>query len=897
VLSGKQSTIIIYNTEAGLFAVNDQTGVRVMLGAGSSFNNTEIQGNGNKLEVAGGQEGDTKGSFGSISVNSSGEIEFKGDFGEEDIVIQADNASVKVAGGTKIKKFDVQSAASIEAEDDTSNVGNVTVSGNKTVNLQGNLSNTDVTVTGNNATLAVGNNTQVKNVDVAANATVSSGTGSTITNVAVTTSGTVNLQGNLSNTNVTVTGNNATLAIGNNTQVKNVDVAANATVSSGTGSTITNVVVTTANTVTLQGNMSSTTVSTTTDGAGITLGANATVNKVEVGANTTLSGEVTGIQDVTVVNDNVTVTGVDALAAAKQQVAEAILAILPADANSITVIGTWFEDLNKIYTAEALGINLSGNANYGRLAAVKTRVHTLLAQKAADELTYLAAIGITETGALSVTQNLTLARNGAYGTTITWSSNVPSVVAIAGTVNRPEGADATVILTATITKGSSPVTKNFPVTVSMKPKLDAPLATPVSGQVAFGTLVSLYASAGADIYYTTGTTSTPTINSTKYTTAIPINAAVTIKAIAVKDGMSSSNVATFSYTLKTAPVITGYTVAPGTALGSTKITYSTIGKVVKYVKQTNAFTTPYEGQTAPVNAQSFVSGIDINSCVAGDHIGLFELGIGSKVVKFIDITLQASHILSQSVAPNAVNIAVSNRVGSNDTVVVTGLAAGDIVKVYSAATGGFVLGQETVASGSTMVTIRNLNLLAIGGTIHVSVTSSNILESARTPKTYSVESDVQHPLVLESANLNVLPGVYVVRVVLRNGVSADNITATVDGVPMEISTDYATGNVVFYKQVAASRVNPELSMDVTIREAASVPPGVEVINNVNILPAVYVARIVLENATSTEGLTVTIDGIDMLEGTDQTIGGHVFYQQVSQDEVNAQMKFTLEVIS
>ncbi|MCQ2591748.1 MAG: SUMF1/EgtB/PvdO family nonheme iron enzyme [Treponema sp.] len=83
---------------------------------------------------------------------------------------------------------------------------------------------------------------------------------------------------------------------------------------------------------------------------------------------------------------------------------------------------------------------------------------------------------------------------------------------------------------------------------------DESVATPAfsvaSGEVARGTSVTITcATKGAKIYYTTDGT-TPTTSSTEYTAAISVTSAVTIKAIAVKDGMNDSAVASASYTIK-----------------------------------------------------------------------------------------------------------------------------------------------------------------------------------------------------------------------------------------------------------------------------------------------------------------------------------------------------------
>ena len=76
-----------------------------------------------------------------------------------------------------------------------------------------------------------------------------------------------------------------------------------------------------------------------------------------------------------------------------------------------------------------------------------------------------------------------------------------------------------------------------------------PTFSPAAGEVAKGTTVTISTeTADAIIYYTTDGTD-PTTSSTVYSSAITINSAMTIKAIAAKDGNANSAVATAVYTI------------------------------------------------------------------------------------------------------------------------------------------------------------------------------------------------------------------------------------------------------------------------------------------------------------------------------------------------------------
>jgi len=139
--------------------------------------------------------------------------------------------------------------------------------------------------------------------------------------------------------------------------------------------------------------------------------------------------------------------------------------------------------------------------------------------------------------------------------------------------------------------------------------------------------------------------------------------------------------------------------------------------------------------------------VKVNSAV----VSISQLGTGSGTVN-VSVTrkeMQESALEPvdydaevQSSPPVDADITVVNNVqaSSDDTVTVTGLVAGDIIKVYKTSAGGLLWGKATVASGSTeaKLTIRQLGTGA--GSVWVTVTSAGKLESTRIEQSYLVES-------------------------------------------------------------------------------------------------------------------------------------------------------------
>lgn len=108
-------------------------------------------------------------------------------------------------------------------------------------------------------------------------------------------------------------------------------------------------------------------------------------------------------------------------------------------------------------------------------------------------------------------------------------------ISVAGTVLQPTKAGVSKLTLAELTSEDT--------------KVATPTFTPSSWTE--GTTLSLTMSTatdGATIYYTTDGTTTPTSESTEYTAAITLSATTTIKAIAIKEGMTASDVATGTFT-------------------------------------------------------------------------------------------------------------------------------------------------------------------------------------------------------------------------------------------------------------------------------------------------------------------------------------------------------------
>ena len=170
-------------------------------------------------------------------------------------------------------------------------------------------------------------------------------------------------------------------------------------------------------------------------------------------------------------------------------------------------------------------------------------------------------------------------------------------------------------------------------------KLVTPTFSPAAGAVNAGTEVTIsdLHTTGTTIYYTTNGVD-PTTSSNTYSSAITVDETMTIKAIAVKDNCTNSNVASATYTVSTAPIAVAPTLEPDGGLvvaGSTvSMSTTTTGATIYYTTNGDNPTTSSTQYTAPVavneamtiKAIAVADGYDNSSVTTGTYVVVQHAG-------------------------------------------------------------------------------------------------------------------------------------------------------------------------------------------------------------------------------------------------------------------------------
>ncbi|MBO7067886.1 MAG: chitobiase/beta-hexosaminidase C-terminal domain-containing protein [Bacteroidaceae bacterium] len=246
--------------------------------------------------------------------------------------------------------------------------------------------------------------------------------------------------------------------------------------------------------------------------------------------------------------------------------------------------------------------------------------------------------------------------------TLTFKSNAVDVnvktttdgITVDGEENEGDGLTFSSKDTHTVTfKGVTTSTENitivFTTTTSSNVRIDdivlegvqaaltvvaTPSISPASGAVASGTKVTITcATEGASIYYTTDG-STPTSSSTAYNPASKptITAATTVKAIAVKDGLTDSEVASASYTIAAPCATPTFSVSEGIVDKGTSVSLScaTDGATIYYT--TNG-TTPTTSSSVYSSSLTINANQTIKAIAAKDGMANSEVASATYTVR------------------------------------------------------------------------------------------------------------------------------------------------------------------------------------------------------------------------------------------------------------------------
>ena len=193
------------------------------------------------------------------------------------------------------------------------------------------------------------------------------------------------------------------------------------------------------------------------------------------------------------------------------------------------------------------------------------------------------------------------------------------------------------------------------------------VATPAfsieSGAVNSGTSVTIScATEGAKIYYTTDG-SDPTASSTEYTAAISVTPPMTLKAIAVKDGMNNSAVASASYTIKGTVATPTFSVASGAVNSGTSVTISCATEGAKIYYTTDE-TEPTASSTEYTEAISVTESVTLKAIAVKDGMNNSAVASASYTIKpdyskcaVGDFVLKNGTVLSKDETPKSGTVA------------------------------------------------------------------------------------------------------------------------------------------------------------------------------------------------------------------------------------------------
>ena len=191
--------------------------------------------------------------------------------------------------------------------------------------------------------------------------------------------------------------------------------------------------------------------------------------------------------------------------------------------------------------------------------------------------------------------------------------------------------------------------------------VETPEFNVASGAVNSGTSVTITcATEGAKIYYTTDGTE-PTAESTEYTAAISVTPPMTLKAIAVKDGMNDSAVASASYTIKGTVSTPEFSVESGAVNSGTSVTIScaTEGAKIYYTTDETEPTAESTEYTEAIIVTEAVTlkAIAVKDGMNGSAVASVSYTIYTPKYSVGDFILKDGTILSKDATPESGTVA------------------------------------------------------------------------------------------------------------------------------------------------------------------------------------------------------------------------------------------------
>ncbi|MBU3214272.1 hypothetical protein LL033_19165 [Clostridium estertheticum] len=229
----------------------------------------------------------------------------------------------------------------------------------------------------------------------------------------------------------------------------------------------------------------------------------------------------------------------------------------------------------------------------------------------------------------------------------------------------------------------------------------------------------------------------------------------------------------------------------------------------------NVYSTLVAGDILGTATAKVAGDLTVNIEQIGAESGNVYVTVTSKALLESDRTKAIAYAAEAKSTPlDQTQIVVTNNaVGTPDTVVVQNLYIGDIVKVYSAAIGGVIIGTSTATASGLTVSIKQIGVAS--GNVYVSVIRKAFLESDRTSAAYTAEAK-SIPLyqsdIVVSNNAAGTADTVVVRDLAIGDIVKVYSSAT-SGIVIGTATEKAVGDLtISIKQIGATGGNIYVSV-------------------------------------------------------------------------------------